>query len=451
VESLVCGPFQTPEATGLRRILLAGVLALCAGTLVGCVQEMPTATDGDLLPVEVVTVEVSIPFTQFGSDLRRFSGYGTPYALPWMVVASEYKGELEARGLVRWAGVHTVMTVMDSTGATRPDSSLTFLGGRVVAVIDTVASVFDGPVTLAAGALQESWHAPTATWERAVDTIAAPVLWTSPGGGTVHHMGTGEWTLGQGDTLFVELDSAELGFWTDTAATSTGMRLDAETAGARMEINWVQLRLDVRPSSNPDTVVEMVVASSGKTFVYDPPPTPSDSGIVIGGAPAWRTVFQMELPEFLDGPPELCAKIGCPYELDADAVSFAALVLTTEAGPPAYQPTDSVRLDVRTVLAPAALPKSPLGEAMAGITGHALPAEYFGASAGVEVSIPITGYVRALIAPETVAGGPVPSTIALLSALEPSALELATFQGLDGANPPYLKIILTLGDRIQIF
>ena len=434
----------------MRRILLAGVLALSAGTLVGCTEEMPTATDGDLLPVEVLTIEVSIPFTEFGRDLQRFSGYGTADSLPSMVVAREYKGELEARGLVRWAEVGTVMTVMDSTGATRPDSSLTFLSGRVVALIDTVASVFDGPVTLAAGALQDSWHPPTATWEHAVDTIGARIPWTSPGGGPVHQMGTGEWTLEQGDTLFIEVDSAELGVWTDTAATSTGLRLDAETAGARMTVLGAQLRLDVRPSSNPDTVVEMVVGSNGSTLVYDPPPTPPDSGIVIGGAPAWRTFFRVELPELLDGPPELCAKVGCPYELDADAVSFAALVLTTEAGPPAYQPTDFVWLDVRTVLSPAALPKSPLGDAMAGIFGHALPAEYFGASAGAEVSIPITAYVQNLIRGKTVTGNPVPTTIALLSAPEPSALELATFQGLEGANPPYLMLILTLGDRIQI-
>ena len=63
---MVCGPFQIPEATGLRRILLAGVLALSAGTLVGCTEETPTATDGDLLPVEVLTVEVSLPFSEFG-------------------------------------------------------------------------------------------------------------------------------------------------------------------------------------------------------------------------------------------------------------------------------------------------------------------------------------------------------------------------------------------------
>jgi hypothetical protein len=87
---------------------------------------------------------------------------------------------------------------------------------------------------------------------------------------------------------------------------------------------------------------------------------------------------------------------------------------------------------------------------MAGTRGYALPAEYFQGSAGVEVAVPITGYVQSLIRGETVSGDPVPSTIAILSALEPSALGLATFQGLEGSNPPYLKLILTLGDRIQI-
>jgi hypothetical protein len=434
----------------LRRILLAAVLALSTGTLVGCAEEMPTATDGDLLPVDVVTLEVSIPFAEFGRDLQRFGGFGTPYGLPAIVVARDYQGGLEARGLVRWAAVPKSMSVVDSTGANRPDTSLTFLSGQIVAVVDTVASVFDGSVTLVAGALQDSWHPPTATWERAVDTVGAQIPWTSPGGGPVEPMGTGEWTLEGGDTAYIDLDSAKLALWTDSAATSTGLRLETETVGARMAILGAQLRLSVKPSSNPDTVVELGVRSDGSTFVYDPPPVPSDSGIVIGGAPAWRTVFQVELPEFIDGPSQLCAKVGCPYELDADAVSFAALVLTTETAPPAYQPTDSVRLDVRTVLSPGALPKSPLGEAMAGVLGYALPAEYFGASAGVEVSIPITGYVQSLIRGESATGSSVPSTIALLSVLEPSTLELATFEGSGGTHPPYLKLVLTIGDRIQI-
>ena len=98
----------------------------------------------------------------------------------------------------------------------------------------------------------------------------------------------------------------------------------------------------------------------------------------------------------------------------------------------------------------SSLPKSPLGDAMGGILGYALPAEYFGASAGVEVSVPITNYVQSLIRGESATGTPVPSTIALLSVLEPSTLELATFQGLGGTNPPYLKLVLTLGDRIKI-
>ena len=411
---------------------------------------MPTATDGDLLPLEVLTIEVSLPFAEFGSDLRRFGGFGTPNGVPAIVVAREYQGELEARGLVRWSNIPKTISVQDTTGATRPDSMLTFLSAQIVAVVDTVASVFDGSVILAAGALQDSWHPPTATWERAVDTIGAQIPWTSPGGGPVQRMGTGEWTLAGGDTAYIDLDSATLTLWTDSTATSTGLRLETETAGARMAILGAQLRLNVKPSSNPDTVVNYGVGSNGSTFIYDPPPVPPDSGIVIGGAPAWRTVFEVQLPDFIDGPPELCAKVGCPYPLDPEAVSSAALVLTTEAAPAAYQPTDSVRLDVRTVLSPATLPKSPLGEAMAGPFGHALPAEYFGASAGAEVSIPITGYVQSLIRGESASGEPVPNTIVLLSVLEPSTLELATFQGLGGTNPPYLKLILTLGDRIQI-
>ena len=95
-------------------------------------------------------------------------------------------------------------------------------------------------------------------------------------------------------------------------------------------------------------------------------------------------------------------------------------------------------------------PGYPLGSPLSGLIGVNLPPDAFGESAGVRVEIPIGGYVVDLIRGESVSGGEVPGTVALLSAFEPLSLPFGSFHGPGGPDGPELRLILTVGEGVEI-
>ena len=390
--------------------------------MAACQEESPTTLDADLLPKEPITIEIELPWEDFASDLEVFGGYGAPWELGTGVVANAFAGILDARTLVRFAAYPSVHQVRDTTGTTRPDSSLTFVGGRVVAFFDTIASITNGPVTLGLGATQTRWDKRTVTWMAAVDTLNDLTLWPQPGAGPVNSIGTTVWDP-------VEGDSAE---------------------NTRLQVSRVVLRLDTRPSSNPDTLVVLSVQRDEISFVYDPFPEPPANGIRIGGVPAWRTVLNVKIPTHLDGPAELCVAVGgCPMELEPLQLNYAAITLKSARGEQAFQPTDSVGLDVRQVLRRDALPKAPLGESLTGLLGQRVGPDAFGVHAGTDIEIPITAFVRNLLRDQDGVANPT-KTLALLSVFEPISIAYASFHGPGDENGPVLRLIVTVGRAMEL-
>ena len=421
-----------------------------SGALAACAEDLATTLAGDLIPVSAVSVEVRLPFSEFAEDLQVWGGYGRASQLPTGIVARSYEGLLDARTLVGWLSYPASAFVTDPTGSTRNDTLLTFVGGKVVARFDTISSVTEGPVTLALGALQTEWDPGSVTWTLSVDSVGDQRPWPEPGAGPVVPLSTALWDPAESDSVVFQIDSAGVAIWADTVAGKKGARLEAVTEGVRLDVRSVSLSLTTRPSINPDTLVNLGVTARSRTFVYHPPPEVAEGSIIIGGVPAWRTVFSMNLPRVLNGPPELCARVGCPHTLAAKSLVSASLVLRSEAPPPAFQPTDSLVLDVRPVLEPSRLPKSPLGFSLAGFLGVKVPPEYFGEDAGSEVIVPLGAYVEQLIAGDTVPAAEVPRTLALLSSLEPLSLYFASFHGPGSPYAPELRLILTLGDEVRI-
>lgn len=432
-----------------------GTAALAlAVALTGCVNEIPTSTDDELIRVDARSVEVRIPYEEFGADFRILSGFGSAVELSQGVVARNHLDTLNARTLSRFGAFPREAAVRDTTGTTVTDSALTFVGGRVVATLDT-ARVPDGPVTLRAGALQTGWHAPTVGWELAVDTVARAEPWPEVGGGPVVDLGTATWDPAEGDTLADTLsfavDSATVAAWGDTTgAAARGVRLSMETEGARVDVRNLQLRLETRPSVNPDTTVVLTVGEEDLTFIYDPVPEPPPDGMRVGGVPAWRTVFRVDLPETLDGPPALCEALGCPFPLEAGSVNFAALVVTSRSSPEAFRPRRSLALDIRPALSPERLPKSPLGSSLVGGIGRELPPRLFAEGGEEEITVPVTRYIRDLVRDEIVAGQRVPSTLTFLTTLEPVSLSVASFFGPGHERAPFLRLILTQDDGVTL-
>jgi len=436
---------------GVIRNRLAAFLGLVLLGSVACSETTPTGVDETLLPDEPVTVEVRLPWSAWGSDLAVFGGFGTTDELGLGIVAHAYGDSLEAHTLVTLQNVPTSATVRDTTGTQRTDTLLQVLGGRLIAVMDTVGSAADGPVSLEIGMLGQAWDPPTATWELAVDSLDHEEPWQEPGGGPVSNEVTAVWERAQGDSAVFELDSAQAATWSDTSSVNQGARLVSLTEGVRLKVTNVLLQVDTRPSSNPDTTVVLVANRVQMTFVYTPSAPAPDDELRAGGTPSWRSVFDVTVPGSLSEPPELCAAVKCPLAITAGQVNYAALVLRTKRTTPSFAPTDTVNLDVRPVFDRSTLPKSPLGSSVLTTSiGKRFAAELFTDQAGTEVEIPITPFVRSLLSPDTTAALPPPHTLALLSTFEPVSIAFASFYGPATPDGPVLKLVITAGRSVEL-
>jgi hypothetical protein len=426
--------------------VLLGLVAL-GGT--ACGERTPTSLDPALIPVEPTSVEVILPWEEFGSNLRVFGGYGRVSELGTGMVARSFAGALDARTLVRFFELATSATVVDSSGTSVTDTLLSLRGGRLVAFVDTAASVIPGPVTFELGVLGQRWHPASASWSLAVDTLGEQVAWTEPGAGPVKRVATAVWDPSRGDSVVFFLDTTAVKLFRDTSDVRQGAVLGLVTPGARLALDQVALRATVK-SSRRDTIFDISAGDEALTFVYTPEPGPPGDVLRVGGAPAWRTTLEITVPSRLTGPPSLCAVAGCPVELTAGRVNYAALVLSARSTEAAFRPADSLGIDVRAVYDPSALPKSPLGSGLIGGLGKRLAPELFGAGEGTEVEIPITSFVRALLQGDTVAGFPPPRTLAVLSALEPSSLAFASFYGPASSAAPKLRLIVSTSRAVGL-
>lgn len=433
----------------VKRMKMATLLGLTALGSVACGERTPTSVDPDLLPVTPTSVEVRLTWEEFGSNLQVFGGYGDVYELGSGILARAYGGVLDARTLVRFNNLATSATVTDSTGTSRTDTILRLRSGRIVAFMDTLASVADGPVTLELGALRQPWHAASANWANAVDTLGGSEPWDEPGAGPVVPVATAVWDRTKGDSVVFALDSAGVEIFRDTAAVNQGAVLGMVTQGGRLKVNNVVLRATVRPSLR-DTLLVLTAARQAVTFVYTPEPGAPGDALRVGGAPAWRTSLDLAVPAQLNGPASLCAVAGCPVVLTPTRVNYAALVLTTRRTEIAFQPSDSLGLDVRAVYDPSALPKAPLGPTLVGGFGKQVAPGLFGAGEGAEIEIPITTFVRAILQADSVGGFPPPTSLAILAALEPSSLTFASFFGPGTSRAPALKLVVTAGRSVEL-
>lgn len=431
------------------RLMLASAAVALMGA--ACSERTPTSVDPDLLPSRPASVEVLIPWAEFGSDLEVFGGYGSARDLGVGIVAHAFGGVLEARTLVRLEPIPRTATVTDTTGTSRADTVLSIRDGRVVVFVDTVGAVRDGPVTFELGILRQAWHPASASWTLAVDTAGGEVAWQEPGAGPVERVATTVWEPSQGDTVVFALDSAQVELWRDTANVNHGALLTTTTPGVRVEVTTAVMRATVRPSLRPDTTLTLTGGRTAFSFIHSPEPEAVTAGTLrVGGAPAWRTVLDVDVPTTLSSPPALCQVAGCPLALTAARVSYAALVLTGRATEAAFRPSDSLSVDIRPVLQRSAMPKSPLGASLSGGFGRPVDPLLFGEGAGGTVEIPITNFVRAILQGDSVGGFPPSRSLVLLSALEPSSFSYASFQGPGSPGAPALKLIVTAGPSVQL-
>ena len=206
-------------------------------------------------------------------------------------LANAFAGTLNARTVVRYGAYPDEVSVRDTLGTTRPDNNLTFIGGRIVAFFDTIASTNDGPVTLALGGLQQEWDVSTVTWETAVDTINDNRSWDEAGAGPVADLGTIVWDPAEGDSVWFELDSAAIASMADTAGHESGRKAGGALRGcaasdppdriAPQHTSESQSGFDVLPSLRRSKK-----SASCTIRPRSPRPTESGSGGHRHGAPS---------------------------------------------------------------------------------------------------------------------------------------------------------------------
>ena len=432
--ALLPAPFRLNRAARA----LAAVAALLAGA---CGYETPTSVDGVTFPVTVVTSEVHLPHDQFARGVRVFGGFGRASDVAVRLVATEFgEDDLEARTLVRFGPIPRSASIRDTAGTTVTDPNLTLVGGRAVLRFDTLAAP-SAPVTLSASLISERWHPPSATFVHAVDTLGEQVPWTSLGGGDATPIATAVWDPAESDSAFFAIDTLVIKAW-DTEDEARGMLVRMVTPGARVKVRSANLVMDALPSIRSDTMVTTDTFSEHLTFIYDPVPSLPEGALQIGGAPAWRTVFEVQLPASLPIEGDVCPSGRCTLPLTADGITQAALVLTPGPTDAALRPTDTLFVDARPIPSPEYLPRSPLGNSIQ-VPVVQVPPEVFVGEEGSVVEIPITSFVRDLARGITEDSVPAPNTLALLAAIEPQSFELMRFLGPGSSSPPLLRILVS--------
>ena len=421
-------------------------LLVCAAA---CDEETPTGTSEQLLPVSPVTIEVLLPWSTFATGHGVFGGFGTAAERGGGLLATDYRGTLTARTLGHFAFQGLDVLVTDTTGTLVHDTIPRMSAANIVVFFDTLSSS-RGPATLSAHRTLMDFDSETATWTHAVDSVGDRRAWGVAGGGPSQRVGEGVWDRSaSADSMLLPVDTAAIRAWSDTLVARRGFRLDVDTEDVRLEIVRAELRYKLTPSVRPDTTLDRNIDVTDVTFIYTPQPGPPASELRVGGIPAWRSVIHTEIPTTLNGPAELCAVLGCPFQLDEEKVNHASLVLTTRPTDPlAFEPIDSVRLDVRAVLAPERLPKSPLGSTLAGLAGRVLDPLLF--STRSAVTIPLTSFVRAQLAGPAEGELAPPRSLALLSLLEPSTVSFVNFAGPGQAGEPRLRLILTASPTVEL-
>ncbi len=238
--------------------------------------------------------------------------------------------------------------------------------------------------------------------------------------------------------------------WVQAELPDRGLRLSSTTPESRLRVTEVDFRVMVRSEVNPDTLI-LVEANPGRaTVIYTPSPQTAEGVFQVGGAPATRALFRLEVPESVDPGPAACARVECPVDVSVDRLLFASLALRTHPTlSPGFSPVDTVMVQLRPVLAPGRLPRSPLGSPVQSGLGGLAP-ELFSSQAETLYEIPMTSYLRNLLQPDSARAPNSSSTLAILSNPEPAGLEVVSFFGPGTPLEPQLRLILTVTDGLSL-
>ena len=412
------------------------VAAACALLAAACTDETPTLTGPDGFPpgAELVTREVLIPATQFVQTLGVHSNYTRASDAPYVVLAEDYEGVLDARALSGFGTFPSTVTYVRS-GAARTDGAFTYLDSRLVARVDTAASTGER-VTLQVWQAGQAWHRESATWTLAVDTGSVETPWAVPGGNPGALLGQGLFVPGGSDTVSITLPAAAMTALADS--TNPGVVITVAETGARVELADLILRAVVRPDSAiPDTTITVSIPTGGRRTTIYTPEQPSGGGTVweVGGIRSARTLFsidpEQQVPNCAVG--EACGTVPIT-EVRLNRVS---VVLRPLPVPNGFESLGAMPLAVRIVQEPELGRFAPLG-------ANTVDATAFFQRGDSLVEVPLTTLVASLARVDSL-----PRSFALMAQSSvsnaPPSFGVAFFEA-----TPRLRILYTLPSRRRL-
>jgi hypothetical protein len=416
---------------------------VCAALAVGaCGEETPTGVGAGLLPADAIqTFEVVLGPDRYLVWDTAFGQYSATADAPFAVIAHQYQGALDSRLLIRY-GIPAQIIVVDTLGVERADQNPIFTGGEIRLVVDTAATSTAGMVQL--NRATEPWDRLSAGWTFRIDTTGVQLPWSQPGGSPGAVVSTA--TLGEGaDTLVLQVDSATIAEWADTANAGRGAVISGITPGMRLRVVPHSLRLQARSTMRPDTIIE-TTALSTSTFIYTPELADVASELRVGGTPSWRGILRLR--ERLDTVTVACpTSPGCRVRLGDAVLNFAALQLQPVPSPAGFDPELSTQIAVHLLLPSTRLPlqRSPLTEALSG-TSTGIPGSSFLAPGAPVVELPITEVLRLSLNPaDTSEDAITPTYLALLQLGSTRSFGFATF-----AERPSLRLIISISRELLL-
>ncbi|CAN5840990.1 hypothetical protein BH23GEM6_BH23GEM6_09570 [soil metagenome] len=411
----------------------AAVAALVLPVMIGCQDELPTATGGDLFPAGTrpSTVDLLLEAEQFLLSSAQQAGFSDPAAAGYLLVAREFEQALTANALVRFAGFPENVTYTVGGVITTTDD-FTYQAGRVVARIDAPASA---PVAtqLRLWALAQPWDTAGVSWTTAAGRTS-PTPWATPGGTRGQLLAQTMWTPGDtaaaADSVIFAVDSLTVARM--AAGGFNGLLVTSETAGSRVQLSRFVLQTGVRPAAHPDTAVAMIVPVGPQTFIFTPQP-PSIAGTLrVGGLEGDRGVIRLNLSQQVPSCSNPAVTPNCPMvPLREVMINRASLVLSPLPTPGGLRPLQAPSVRIRRVLEPDLGRFAPLGEL---IFADTLPVARFTQPAGEPIIFDMTRAFSVFTAGEL---GQV--TIAVLAEQQD-----ASFGYLYFSDRPRLRIVYTL-------
>ncbi len=130
-------------------------------------------------------------------------------------------------------------------------------------------------------------------------------------------------------------------------------------------------------------------------------------------------------------------------------MNLAELVLTTRQTESAFQPRGTTNIDLRLVLKPELLPKSPLGVTLVPALKSLSP-EVFSVQAGTPVLFAVTELVRGILSNAAETDTVPDASVALFSIVEPEMVGFASFEGGGGAGAPALRLLYTIANDVGL-